>query len=367
MKKLRTKLEENKEFFYSVLFFITAIVISRMSILGSIGDLIDFSPNAEIIKHKLFDLGVFPIFYHVFTINTVAVFIFLFLSIYIGIKFIKKEPKTGKLITMPKNTFQWLATFQVIISLFFVALNISVLFYFINNSKIKTSEQAKVQKCPDDYDRSTDAGEAEWADDLKKWSDNLDLNPNANLGDWAKARHQFYIDNNCTEALKRYEQAKNGTADPARMKLINDSIEKMKNTLWYDAGDFGFSFDYPTDMSITRDPTAPRVFIIPNSYNGGDDEAPTAVVVTATFNNPPQTPLEWLKDPGGGGADLSKGYTKLNIDGQEAISVNGDHWIVVNTPDNTRQMSIATLPSENPSQSLIEDMSVIVNSIIWDK
>ncbi len=84
------------------------------------------------------------------------------------------------------------------------------------------------------------------------------------------------------------------------------------------------------------------------------------------MNDPQMTPLEWLKGPDSG-ADLSKGYKKLNIDGQEAISLENGAWIIVNTPDNKRQISIATLPSENASESLLAEMDLIINSLVFTK
>jgi hypothetical protein len=66
----------------------------------------------------------------------------------------------------------------------------------------------KLSKCPDDY-AETDAGLAEKMADMNKWTNQFyDNHPGATLGDWNKARYQFWVDNKCTEALKRYEEAK---------------------------------------------------------------------------------------------------------------------------------------------------------------
>lgn len=127
-----------------------------------------------------------------------------------------------------------------------------------------------------------------------------------------------------------------------------------------------FLFDYSDNMSVEVDPDAPRIFIIPNSDSTDEKQEMTAVVISAALNDPPQTPLQWLEGPDSG-ADMSKGYDKVDMDGQEAISMNGGAWIVVNTPDNKRQMSIATLPSVNPDQSLLDEMGEIVNSLKFTK
>ena len=41
--------------------------------------------------------------------------------------------------------------------------------------------------------------------------DFFDAHPDATLLDWSMARYQFWVDNNCTAALQRYEEVKNMT------------------------------------------------------------------------------------------------------------------------------------------------------------
>ena len=129
----------------------------------------------------------------------------------------------------------------------------------------------------------------------------------------------------------------------------------------------GFSFDYPKDMTVIdgSDDTDGifRILIVPNSYKAGS-QSMTAVVISASPNNPPMTPLQWLKSPDSG-ADMSKGYSTLNMDGQEAVSMENGTWVVVDTPGNAWQISIATLPGENPSQSLRDEMTGIVKSFTF--
>jgi hypothetical protein len=133
--------------------------------------------------------------------------------------------------------------------------------------------------------------------------------------------------------------------------------------------EIGFSFDYPEDMFIMDGSLDEndnyRKLVIPKSYaEEGEQEAKnfTAVVITASANQPLGTPLDWLKGPYSG-ADMSKGYSEIDIDGQKAISMNGDNWVTVNTPDNKYRITIATLPGRNPSWSLQNAMRSIVESI----
>ncbi|KKP31741.1 MAG: hypothetical protein A2312_02585 [Candidatus Staskawiczbacteria bacterium RIFOXYB2_FULL_32_9] len=221
------------------------------------------------------------------------------------------------------------------------------------------------QKCPDDYGID-DAGSKEYLADFDKWTNNFyNTHPGATLLELSEARYQFWVDNNCTAALQRYKDAKEGRADPKSLEQIENIIRGViDNSKYY--SELGFSFNYPSDMSVMSDPEDPHLYIIPDSYKGNDNETLTAVVISAMLNDPQLTPLEWLNGPNSG-ADMSKGYSKIDIDGQEAIVMNDGAWIVVNTPDNKRQLSIATLPSQNPSETLKAEMSSIVKSIIFDK
>ena len=84
----------NKELFYSLIFFVTAIMWFFFNPFAEIRDFIDSLPNALDIKSKLFDLGIFPIFYNVVNIMKVGFYFFLLCSIYAGIKSWRKSLKT---------------------------------------------------------------------------------------------------------------------------------------------------------------------------------------------------------------------------------------------------------------------------------
>jgi hypothetical protein len=77
------------------------------------------------------------------------------------------------------------------------------------------------------------------------------------------------------------------------------------------------------------------------------------------------SPVEWLKGPDSG-ADLSDGYNVFDIDGQEAVSVDGGTWVVVNTPDNKYRLSIALLPGENGTLLFTEE-GIIISSLKFVK
>jgi hypothetical protein len=78
----------------------------------------------------------------------------------------------------------------------------------------------KRAKCPDDYTTSEEQMTA-----MNDWTNNFyDTNPSATLSDWSKARYQFWVDNKCTKAIERYNEAKSGKADPETMNFIKETI-----------------------------------------------------------------------------------------------------------------------------------------------
>jgi hypothetical protein len=84
-------------------------------------------------------------------------------------------------------------------------------------------------KCPENFPE-TDAGDEERLAAMNKWTNDFyDSHPGSTLSQWAEARHQFYIANNCTKSLEKYEQAKAGKADPADMEQINNGIQEAIN------------------------------------------------------------------------------------------------------------------------------------------
>ncbi len=244
--------------------------------------------------------------------------------------------------------------------------------------KSSTSKQISIhQKCPEDY-AENDAGTAEYEKAMLDWTKNyltIHSEPTASVptvSGWAEARTKLWSDNNCTVALQRLKMS-GKVADLKPYELIDNKIQTvliktLEDTLY--TSELGFSFYYPNDMYVQNGSDGPddnyRLLIIPNSYQDNEDQDLTAIVISASLNEPPQTPLEWLRGPYSG-ADMAKGYSKLDIDGQEAISMNGRNWVTVDTPDNKYQISIATLPGENPSQGLQDEMSTIVNSIVFTK
>jgi hypothetical protein len=121
----------------------------------------------------------------------------------------------------------------------------------------------------------------------------------------------------------------------------------------------GFSFQYPPylrTVDITDEFSPGRVAVIPV-----DSAEIHGVIISAGLNDENMTPLEWLSGHDSG-ADITKGYSKFDLDGQEAIVIEGGTWVVVNTPDNKYRLSIALLPGKD-DQLLLTEMGIIIDSL----
>jgi len=144
-------------------------------------------------------------------------------------------------------------------------------------------------------------------------------------------------------------------------------IEYAKSLKEYDSV-LGFSFLYPPHLYVMEDPEPfipERLFVLPVSIKKGNTDDIHGIIISTAENDEEMTPLEWLKGSNSG-ADLSKGYNILNIDSQEAVSLNGGTWVVVNTLDNKYRISIALLPSKN-GDLLFTEIGIIINSLRFSK
>ena len=127
----------------------------------------------------------------------------------------------------------------------------------------------------------------------------------------------------------------------------------------------GFSFQYPPYLFVGEDNEAlipERLYILPISRNNDDIYG---IIISVSENDEGITPLEWLSGSKSG-ADLSKGYKILDIDGQEAVVIDDGTWVVVNTTDNKYRLSIALLPGRNETL-LLTEMGIIIDSLRFDR
>lgn len=75
--------------------------------------------------------------------------------------------------------------------------------------------------CPDDFrdPQQEITAFSEWIDDFYK------KNPNVTMTEMTRARVDFWRDNNCTEALKRYDDYMAGNTDENTKRLIEINID----------------------------------------------------------------------------------------------------------------------------------------------
>jgi hypothetical protein len=168
----------------------------------------------------------------------------------------------------------------------------------------------------------------------------------------------FYTNRNQTQKV---------SYDPIPSIGMNEEYEEYSKTFKTYESKLGYSFKYPSHLYVMEDPeligTPERLYILPASpeSKGGI----YGVVISIGVNDENMSPVEWLKGPDSG-ADLSDGYNVFDIDGQEAVSVDGGTWVVVNTPDNKYRLSIALLPGENGTLLFTEE-GIIISSLKFVK
>jgi hypothetical protein len=77
----------------------------------------------------------------------------------------------------------------------------------INSLSFKLSTSTLILRCPDEY-ANDDKGSQKKMEDIDLWTKEFyDSNPDASISDWAKARYQFYEENDCVQALEGYKKA----------------------------------------------------------------------------------------------------------------------------------------------------------------
>ena len=126
---MKTQGKWNKELIYAITFLIAAIMWYFLNPVGIARNLIELSPNALNIKYTLFDLGLFPILYHVLDISIIGLLFFLLCSTYAGtISIRKSSPDDERKIFgfIPKNAPGFMAILMVFSSSAYFVINVLV-------------------------------------------------------------------------------------------------------------------------------------------------------------------------------------------------------------------------------------------------
>lgn len=240
----------------------------------------------------------------------------------------------------------------LVFGLFFV-----VVFWVGSFQSYRQNEKLNLFKCPQGY------SDVATAEDLKIFiKDYLLKNPNATIDDITSYRYNLLVENNCKEVLDHVANSKNNY----QQSVIDDlNGEYTKNIKVYES-ESGFSFKYPNSFFIFVNPDAPsRLMVLPNSLKENKNEPMSAIIISTSENEDSISALDWLKGPYSG-YDISKGYSLRKVDGQEAISVENGDWVVVNTPDNKKRLSIALLTNKN-AEPLRKELNDLINSMSFVK
>lgn len=84
-------------------------------------------------------------------------------------------------------------------------------------------------KCPEDYPE-TEVGFAERKIATDKWiTDFRKRNPNGSLVEVAKARYEFYLENECNTTLQKLSEAEAEEAESEEEKIIRETIQEEIN------------------------------------------------------------------------------------------------------------------------------------------
>jgi hypothetical protein len=139
----------------------------------------------------------------------------------------------------------------------------------------------------------------------------------------------------------------------------DEYYEYEKNFLTYNS-DVGFSFQYPPHMFVENKFEPNELYIWPKFILENKSDPYGGIHIEMTKNENQITAIQWLKNKSG--RNLSEGYNVIDIDGQEAVTMDGGTWVVVNTPNNKYRLVISLLWDENGSQSMTEE-GIIISSL----
>jgi len=115
---------------------------------------------------------------------------------------------------------QKITTQKTVLILIFVSIVVAFFYFY----KIPTLQQANAYKCPETY-AENDVGTTEYRNALVDWTTSFfDANPGAIMSDWALAKSQFWVDNNCIVAIERAKLS-GGVADLKRWELVDYEVQ----------------------------------------------------------------------------------------------------------------------------------------------
>lgn len=144
-------------------------------------------------------------------------------------------------------------------------------------------------KCPEDFP-DTNAGSESLITATDKWTnDYYDKNPAADLGDWTKARYNYWVENDCHEAIARYEATKANDSHIRKAPFLDaPSFDSYKNLNMHLAPTV-------TDMAIHYSPLY-NIDEIVNLDVTNDGKPEKIVLYSCVGCNSPSRNMDIIKD-----------------------------------------------------------------------
>lgn len=150
----------------------------------------------------------------------------------------------------------------------------------------------------------------------------------------------------------------NGSFMPIPLVADNDYKGDLKTY----TSEFGFSFDYPSQLEVNVDPDSKDQKIIITPVGLKKEDGARSIVIDIFKSDKKITAEEWLLSPVSGFNSSVARYHKAVIDDMVAVYVQGGMWVLVNTPDYEYRLSIMNSPDKD-GNALVDEMGAILESM----
>lgn len=239
----------------------------------------------------------------------------------------------------------------LLVSVFIII--VLVVFIMTNPNPVKPSSY----KCPRDYKTNQ-----EYLDGIDTWINEVTTkNPKITDEEMKIERDSLFKDNNCEQGYWVDNTKTDGSPNGTILLIPEPVLTKSeKSELKTYTDDLGFSFRYPSNMSVKvipkLDPANTQIIAI-KPKNTEDN----LIIISVANNDENISPEEWLLGPTSG-FKVSDEYHITTIDGQNIVYTDNNMWFVINTPDNKYRLSIADLNPDKKSR-LFKEMGIIITSL----
>ena len=222
-------------------------------------------------------------------------------------------------------------------------------------------------QCPEDFTNSEEKVLA-----FDNWTkDFYTKNPDASFGDLADARQSYYKDNNCTEAIKRYEDYMAGRVDAETKDMVEGVIDELVyNSTRHDADNLGFRFIHSNEYeAISHEKDPETIVVFPKKYLDEKPEKMDAIIIVARENDPANSAMDWLESEYSS-YNLSYGYKERRINGVDAYLLHWDNPNDIDgalflSPDKKRRITISIL-GDASNKASSEEFNKIIDAFSFN-